>query len=79
MPYYIYIVTTIDTTTKKSVEPVSEFENFKQARTEVRRLRSEEQLQDNQSYKVIFAENAAEAEQRLIEHREEPIAKEWEK
>jgi len=79
MPYYIYIVTTIDTTTKKSVEPVSEFENFKQAKTEVRRLRSEEQLQDNQSYKVIFAENAAEAEQRLIEHREEPIAKEWEK
>jgi hypothetical protein len=79
MPYYIYIVTSIDTTTKKSVEPVSEFENFKQAKTEVRRLRSEEQLQDNQSYKVIFAENAAEAEQRLIEHREEPIAKEWEK
>lgn len=79
MPYYIYIVTSIDTTTKKSVEPVSEFENFKQAKTEVRRLRSEEQLQDNQSYKVIFAENAAEAEQRLIEFREEPIAKEWEK
>ena len=79
MPYYIYIVTTIDTTTKKSVEPVSEFENFKQAKTEVRRLRSEEQLQDNQSYKVIFADNAAEAEQRLIEYREEPVAKEWEK
>jgi hypothetical protein len=79
MPYYIYIVTSIDTTTKKSVEPVSEFENFKQAKTEVRRLRSEEQLQDNQSYKVIFADNAAEAEQRLIEFREEPIAKEWEK
>jgi len=79
MPYYIYTVTTIDTTTKKTVEPVSEFENFKQAKTEVRRLRTEEQLQDNQSYKIIFAENAAEAEQRLIEYREEPIAKEWEK
>lgn len=79
MPYYIYIVTTIDTTTKKAVEAVSEFENFKQAKAEVRRLRAEEQLQDNQSYKVIFAEDAAQAEQRLIEYREEPIAKEWEK
>jgi len=79
MPYYIYIVTTIDTTTKKSVSAVSEFENFKLAKAEVRRLRAEERLQDNQSYKVIFAENSAEAEQRLVEHREEPIAKEWEK
>jgi len=79
MPYYIYIVTTIDTTTKKSVEPVSEFENFKQAKTEVRRLRAEQPLQDNQSYKVMFAESNAEAEQRLIEYREEPVAKEWEK
>ena len=79
MPYYIYIVTTIDTTTKKAVQAVSEFENFKQAKAEVRRLRAEEQLQDNQSYKVIFAESAVEAEQRLIEYREEPVAKEWEK
>ena len=79
MPYYIYIVTSIDTTTKKSVEPVSEFENFKQAKTEVRRLRAEQPLQDNQSYKVMFAESNAEAEQRLIEYREEPVAKEWEK
>ncbi|MCG6900159.1 MAG: hypothetical protein LJE75_09185 [Gammaproteobacteria bacterium] len=79
MPYYIYIVTTMDTTTKKSVERVSEFENFKLAKTEVRRLRAEQPLQDNQSYKIIFAEDTAQAEQRLIEYREEPVAKEWEK
>ena len=79
MPYYIYIVTTIDTTTKKSVERVSEYENFKLAKNEVRRLRAEQALQDNQSYKIIFAEDTAQAEQRLIEYREEPIAKEWEK
>jgi len=79
MPYYIYIVTTTDTGTKKSAERVSEFENFKQAKTEVRRLRSEAGLEDNQSYKVIFADDTAEAERRLLEYREEPIAKEWEK
>ena len=79
MPYYIYIVTSNETGNNKSAEYVSEFDNFKDAKTEVRRLRAEEQLQDNQSYKVIFADTAAEAEQRLIEYREEPIAKEWEK
>jgi len=79
MPYYIYRVSTMDTGTKKSAEHVSEFENFKLAKTEVRRLRSEESLEDNQSYRVIFADDTAEAEKLLLEYREEPIAREWEK
>jgi len=79
MPYYIYVVITTDSGTKKSAEYVSEFENFKLAKTEVRRLRSEASLEDKQSYKVIFADDRAEAEKRLLEYREEPIAKEWEK
>jgi hypothetical protein len=58
---------------------VSEYENFKLAKTEVRRLRAEQPLQENQSYKIIFAEDTAEAEKRLIEYREEPVTKEWEK
>ena len=79
MPYYIYIVTTPETGTKKSVEHVTGFENFKQAKTEVRRLRAEAPLEEHRAYKVIFAEDTAEAEQRLLEFREEPVAKEWEK
>jgi hypothetical protein len=79
MPYYIYIIQDIDTTTKKIVGRVSEYENFKLAKTEVRRLRAEQPLQENQSYKIIFAEDTAEAEKRLIEYREEPVTKEWEK
>ena len=79
MPYYIYIVTSHDTASTKSVERVREYENFKLAKTEVRRMRSEEQLQENQAYKIIFADDTAQAEQRLTEFREEPVAKEWEK
>lgn len=79
MPYYIYIVTAADAGTKKSVEHVSDYENFKLAKTEVRKLRSEQPLGDDQAYKIIFATDTAEAEQRLVEYREEPIAKEWEK
>ena len=79
MPYYIYIVTSLETSSTKSVELVTEFENFRLAKTEVRRLRSEELLKDNQAYKIIFANDTAQAEQRLSEFREEPIAREWEK
>ena len=79
MPYYIYIVTGSEVGTSKSVTYVSEFENFKAAKTEVRRLRIESPLETPQAYKVMFAEDRAEAEERLREHREQPIAKEWEK
>ncbi|MDX2456903.1 MAG: hypothetical protein QNL87_05295 [Gammaproteobacteria bacterium] len=79
MPYYIYIVTSHDTAGTRSVKLVREYENFKLAKTEVRRLRSEEQLEEKQVYKIIFANDMAQAEQRLTAFREEPIAKEWEK
>jgi len=79
MPYYIYIVTSHETASTKSVKLVKEYENFKLAKTEVRRLRSEEQLEDKQAYKIIFADDTAQAEQRLSEFREQPVAREWEK
>jgi hypothetical protein len=79
MPYYLYIVTTSDTSNTKSVKLVSEFDVFKTAKTDAKRLRTEEPLDDNQIYKIIFAEDTAEAEKSLTEYREEPIAKEWEK
>jgi hypothetical protein len=79
MPYYIYTVTGSETTNTKSVTLVREYENFKLAKAEVRRLRTEQPLDDNQAYKIIFADDQPEAEKRLKEFREEPIAKEWEK
>jgi len=79
MPYYIYIVTSHDTTGTPSVKRVRDYENFKLAKTEVRRLRSEAPLEEKQAYKIIFADDMAQAEQRLTEFREEPIAREWEK
>jgi len=79
MPYYIYIVSSSETGNQKSVSYVSEFDNFKVAKTEVRRLRADAPLESSQGYKVMFAEDRAEAEQRLTEYREQPIAKEWEK
>ncbi len=79
MPYYIYIVATQDSTKSKSLTFVSEFESFRTAKAEVKRLRAETLLDDSQIYKIIFAANQPEAEKSLKEHREEPIAREWEK
>jgi hypothetical protein len=79
MPYYIYTVTRGETGNSKSVSYVSEFDNFKDAKAEVRRLRIEAPPEPASGYKIMFAEDRAEAEQRLTEYREQPIAKEWEK
>lgn len=79
MPYYLYIVTSNESSHAKSVSLVSEFEVFRTAKNEAKRLRAEQPLPDNQVYKIIFAADTAEAEQTLKEYREEPVAKEWEK
>ena len=79
MPYYIYIVTTQESSTSKSLTFVSEYDAFRAAKTEVKRLRAEAPLPGEQIYKIIFAADRPEAEQNLLEHREEPIAREWEK
>ena len=79
MPYYIYTVTVKDKAAVKKAILINEFEKFKLAKTEVRQLRTDKPLGEGQSYKIIFADNPAEAEKKVTEFREEPIAKEWEK
>ena len=79
MPYYIYTLTVKQHASMKSALLVGEFEKFKAAKTEVKRLRAENPLGEGQSYKIIFADNQAEAEKMATEIREQPIAREWEK
>ena len=78
MPYYIFIVTGSEGT-RKTATLVSEYDTFKAAKTEVKRLRSDQPLPDNQVYRINFSPSEAAAEKALTEVREEPIAKEWEK
>ena len=79
MPYYIYIITPGVSSTARTAEYVSEHESFKGAKQEARRLRSEQPLDGDLAYKIVFAENRPEAMDRLKEFREETIAREWEK
>ena len=79
MPYYVYLIKPGVTNLVKDLEKVSEYENFKEAKTFVKDKRSGQDGDEAVTYKIIFAENVLEAEERLSEQREEPILREWEK
>ena len=79
MPYYIYKITPGETAHAKTLDLVREYEKYQAAKKDVRTMRSEQPADSNDQFKIIFAENQAEAEERLLEHREETIVKEWEK
>lgn len=79
MPYYVYLIKPGVTDLIKDLEKVSEYESFKEAKSFVKEKRSGQSEGETMTYKIIFAENALEAEERLSEHREAPILREWEK
>ena len=79
MPYFIYKINAGPTALVKNLEKIAEYEEYKAAKTEARDLRAAQSADDKANYKVIFAKNALDAEEQLMEHREAPILREWEK
>ena len=79
MPYFIYKITPDASSGGKKLDVLGEHDNFKSAKQEVRALRQSQESGAETSYRVIFAADQSEAERRLLEHREQPIVKEWEK
>lgn len=72
MPYYIYRVTPIGPI--QQLAKISQFEVFKEASNEAKRLRRETDLGAGEKIKTIFAENELQAEELLNEPRgEEPM------
>lgn len=79
MPYFVYKINAGPTALVKNLEKLAEHEDYKTAKNQVRELRANQQTGDTATYKVIFAANALLAEEQLLEHREAPILREWEK
>jgi dihydrodipicolinate synthase/N-acetylneuraminate lyase len=69
MPYYIYRVTTRGAI--RTLATISQFEVFKEASNEAKRLRRETELQPDEQIKTIFADNELHAEELLSEIRED--------
>ena len=79
MPYFIYKITPGDTPNARTLDLVSEYDSYRDAKQEVKALRVAQDTDAKHTYKIMFAGSQGEAEQQLLEVREQPIVKEWEK
>ena len=79
MPYFLYKILPSVSTLVKNIEQVGEYSVYKEAKQQAKQLRVENEGDDGTTYRIIFAENVIEAEERLHENRPESIVKEWEK
>jgi len=79
MPYYIYKIIAGPTDLVKTLEKIEQYDAFKEARQLARSLRAGMSDNDNYTVKVMFADSELEAEEKLMEKREQPILREWEK
>ena len=79
MPYYIYKIIAGPTDLLKTLEKMEQYDSFKEARQRARSLRAGMTGDDNYTVKVMFADSELAAEEKLMEKREQPILREWEK
>lgn len=79
MPYFVYKIAPGVSKIVKNIEPLGDFEKFKDAKNFAKEKRQKKIAEEGNTYKVIFAENNIDAEEKLQEQREETITREWEK
>lgn len=79
MPYFVYKIAPGVSKIVKNLNPLDNFEKFKDAKNFTKEKRQQEDANTGNIYKVIFAENSIDAEEKLQEQREESIVREWEK
>ena len=79
MPYYVFKITPGVSQIVKNLELLEDFEKFKDAKNFAKEKRQQTDIEEGITFKVIFADNNLDAEEKLQEHREESIVREWEK
>ncbi|MEE9423319.1 MAG: hypothetical protein V3V50_09205 [Gammaproteobacteria bacterium] len=79
MPYYIYKITQGPTALIKHLEKLEAHETFNDAKNSSRSLRAETDKPKEFSIKVMFADSELDAEEKLMQKRDAPILREWEK
>jgi hypothetical protein len=77
--YYIYKISQTPGNMIKKLEKIERFDSYKEAKSLVRSLRSEQPANELATLKIIFAESELDAEDKLQEKREAQIIQEWEK
>ena len=78
MPYYLFNIQPAPPPVNKNLTLLNEYEKFKVAKLEVRQLR-ENNTDPKTEFKIVFADNLLDAEEKLMEKREAPFLAEWER
>lgn len=79
MPYYVFRINAGPTAIVKQLDLLQEFEVFKEAQDYAKQIRAQQAEKDQSQVKVMFADNQLQAEEQLMEKRDKPILREWEK
>ncbi|VAX09839.1 hypothetical protein MNBD_GAMMA25-1297 [hydrothermal vent metagenome] len=79
MPYFVYKIAPAVSDLVKNLEMLQDFEVYKEAKNFVKDERNKLSTEDKTTFKIIFADNALQAEEQLMEKRDAPIVMEWEK
>lgn len=79
MPYFVFHVEKDSRDHVQELTLLDQFEHYKEAKTLARNKRSELQVDQPGNIKIMFADNQEYAEKKLLETREAPILREWEK
>jgi len=79
MPYFLYKISARDELDLvRNLELLAVFDAFKSAKNEAKKLRVDQPL-DGVTYKVMFADNQLDAEEKLLEKRAKPVLMEHER
>jgi len=76
MPYFVF---KYQDNKFRSVDHMDTFETYKEAKALVKGLRVKHSPENPNTYKVVFAQDMLEAEMLVLEKRDAPILREWEK
>jgi len=76
MPYFVF---KYQNNKFRSVEHIDTFDVYKDARALLKDLRKNKSPDNPNAYKVVYAEDVLEAEMLILEKRDAPILREWEK
>jgi hypothetical protein len=79
MPYYVFHLIKGTNGAVREAELKDGFTDYKDAKLYARNLRTELELKDVSDIKIMFADHEDMAEAKLIENRDAPILREWEK
>lgn len=79
MPYFVFELNKNSLGQVKDLNLLDQFETYKEAKNLARDKRKELNVKQPGDIKIMFAESQEFAEKKLMEHREAPILREWEK